>query len=197
MADNSSSIDAWAYRPVFADSASWITDAFVRENEVLTKALQISLSDDSSASETLSSAAYLPPQPPLMAPSRNPISCSPAKKITKRKSRASKRSPTTYINADPANFRRMVQEVTGIRLGEGGMPVEAVVRPEPQRSGMGRAGQAQGYLPTLDTSALLLDRAGIVGPASAGCGSFGPVVDSPVFDFEPFPIFPTLESWGM
>ncbi|XP_020583044.1 calmodulin-binding protein 25-like [Phalaenopsis equestris] len=198
MADNSSSIDAWAYRPIFPDSASWITDSFIRDNEALTKALQISLSDDSSASETLSSTAYLrPPQPPIAAPSRSPIACSPSRKITKRKSRASKRSPTTYINADPANFRRMVQEVTGIRLGDGGVPVEPVGRPEPQRSGLGRPGQVQGYLPTLDTSALLLDRAGLVGPGTLACGSFGPGVDGPVFEFEPFPSFPTLESWGM
>ncbi|RWW17871.1 hypothetical protein GW17_00018172, partial [Ensete ventricosum] len=31
----------------------------------------------------------------------------------KRKSRASKRSPTTYIAADPANFRELVELITG------------------------------------------------------------------------------------
>lgn len=202
MADNCSGIEAWTYRSGFTDSSSWIADAFVRDNEALTKALQISLSDDSSASETLSSSAYLPPVPftaadaeslgpppmNLGARSSNTFACSPSGKISKRKSRASKRSPTTYINADPANFRRMVQEVTGVRLREDAHPVDPAVRPEAQRSGMGRGVQAPGFMPTLDTSAILLDRT---------CGSFGPVLDGPVFDFEPFPSFPTLESWGM
>ncbi|KAG0481588.1 hypothetical protein HPP92_012446 [Vanilla planifolia] len=199
MAKNCSSIEAWAYRPAFSETTSWIADAYVRENEALTKALQISLSDDSSASETLSSCAYFPP--PAVAveqgpagtrcggngsnPNSNPIPCSLSGKITKRKSRASKRSPTTYINADPTNFRRLVQEVTGIRFGETDLPVESVVRPEAQRAGMSRAVQSQGYLPTLESSALLLDHA---------CGTFGPMIDGPVYDLEPFP---TLESWGM
>ncbi|PKA48139.1 hypothetical protein AXF42_Ash021073 [Apostasia shenzhenica] len=79
----------------------------------------------------------------------------------------------------------MVQEVTGIRLGESGLPVEPPIRPEPMLAAMGRSVQPQSYLPALDTSALLLDRAGIRRPA----------VDGPIFDFEPFPSFPTLESW--
>lgn len=33
----------------------------------------------------------------------------------KRRSRASKRAPTTYISTDPANFRLMVQHVTGVQ----------------------------------------------------------------------------------
>ncbi|PKA61853.1 hypothetical protein AXF42_Ash008685 [Apostasia shenzhenica] len=207
MAENCSSIEAWAYRPAYPESTGWIAEIFARENEALTKALQISLSDDSSASETLSSAAYLPPSGPAAAACEqdsedtakrgggrgsNPILASSSGKITKRKSRASKRSPTTYINADPADFRRMVQEVTGIRFGDAGIPVEPLVKPDRQR-----AVYPQTILPTLDTSALLLDRTGLAGPVAGGCGSFGPPVDGPVYDFEPFPSFPTLESWGM
>ncbi|KAK8961664.1 hypothetical protein KSP40_PGU002405 [Platanthera guangdongensis] len=204
MKNDSSSIEAWAYGSVFNEFSSWINaDAFAHENVTLTKALEISLSDDSSASETLSSSAYLTPfaLPSVDAESSvtpanprgwsgsNPIPCSPIGKISKRKSRASKRSPTTYINADPANFRRMVQEVTGIRFGGADLPVEEVVLPEPQRTGTGRRWvEPQGYLPTLDTSAVLLDRT---------CGSFDPVLDGSGFDFEPLPSFPTLESWGM
>ncbi|RCV14612.1 hypothetical protein SEVIR_2G451900v4 [Setaria viridis] len=33
----------------------------------------------------------------------------------KRRSRASKRAPTTYISTDPANFRIMVQQITGVQ----------------------------------------------------------------------------------
>ncbi|KAI0527613.1 hypothetical protein KFK09_003218 [Dendrobium nobile] len=174
---------------------SWIADAFARENEALTKALQISLSDYSSASETLSS---LPPPLPNAAKSDssepaarrfgvgltgNPIPCLPSGKIAKKKSRASKRTLTTYINADPADFQRMVQEVTGIEFGEVGVPVDKRVRPEPDRTGMGWVGQAPG---------LLLDRTAV-----EVCDTVGPVVNGPAFEFEPFPCFPTLESWGM
>ena len=35
----------------------------------------------------------------------------------KRRSRASKRAPTTYISTDPANFRLMVQQITGVQAG--------------------------------------------------------------------------------
>ncbi|PKA58497.1 hypothetical protein AXF42_Ash008784 [Apostasia shenzhenica] len=171
-------------------AANWISEIFPGENEALKKALQISLSDDSSASETPSSSAFLRPPSaaagePEPSPAvdvgnlrrRTPISCPASGKIAKRRSRASKRLPTTYINADPANFRRMVQEVTGIRFGDTGLPVEPVFRPEPQLTGPG----------CVDFSAVLLDRA---------CGSSGPGMDGSAFELEPFPNFPTLESWG-
>ncbi|XP_037488709.1 calmodulin-binding protein 25-like [Triticum dicoccoides] len=37
----------------------------------------------------------------------------------KRRARASKRAPTTYISTDPANFRLMVQHVTGVQSEPG------------------------------------------------------------------------------
>ncbi|RLM86026.1 calmodulin-binding protein 25-like [Panicum miliaceum] len=37
----------------------------------------------------------------------------------KRRSRASKRAPTTYISTDPANFRIMVQQITGVQAEPG------------------------------------------------------------------------------
>ncbi|KAF6992494.1 hypothetical protein CFC21_023186 [Triticum aestivum] len=37
----------------------------------------------------------------------------------KRRARASKRAPTTYISTDPANFRLMVQHVTGVQAEPG------------------------------------------------------------------------------
>ncbi|XP_020583544.1 calmodulin-binding protein 25-like [Phalaenopsis equestris] len=131
MAENGSTVQSWNHY----ETQSWIPPIYARENEALTKALQISLSDDSSTSETLS---YLPPFPPSSAKQVSTIQnrSSIYRKIAKRKSRVSKRTPTTYINADPANFRRMVQEVTGIRIGEVGRPVEPAVWREPEWSGL-------------------------------------------------------------
>lgn len=83
-------------------------------------------------------------------------------KSSKRKSRASKRSMTTFIQADPANFRQMVQQVTGVQLqgigngnGNGQLPVSTVLKPEPLRQPF--INKFQGCLPTLDTSAYLLE----------------------------------------
>lgn len=129
--------------------------------------------------------------------------------MAKRKSRASKRSQTTFITADPANFRQMVQQVTGVRFGNAEMAVVApILKPEPQRPGsrlmMG------GWLPTLDTSAFLLDHdQENVGMGTGGSGvGLGPgplgfessvVSDGSSgaagLDFETFACFPTLESW--
>ncbi|XP_020597590.1 calmodulin-binding protein 25-like [Phalaenopsis equestris] len=189
MAENGSTVQSWNHY----ETQSWIPPIYARENEALTKALQISLSDDSSTSETLS---YLPPFPPSSAKQVSTIQnrSSIYRKIAKRKSRVSKRTPTTYINADPANFRRMVQEVTGIRIGEVGRPVEPAVWREPEWSGLGSSvRQPQTGLTTLDTSALLLDCGG---PTATASGSIGPAGDPSFFDFESFQSFPTLESWG-
>lgn len=190
MEENCSAVESWAERPAFLEAQSWISEDFARQNEALTKALQVSLSDESSASENLSYLIQAPSSAVFGGRGSLPARASISGKITKRKSRASKRTPTTYINADPANFRRMVQEVTGIRFSEGRMQVEPGVWREPEWSA---AGQPQSYLPTLDTSTLLLEHGG---PATGSCGLLGPAADGSFFDFESFPNFPTLESWG-
>ncbi|GMN60761.1 hypothetical protein TIFTF001_029846 [Ficus carica] len=147
-------------------------------------------------------------------------------KVSKRKSRATKRSQTTFITADPANFRQMVQQVTGVRFGGGAAAVQfgsaPILKPEPQRAcGAARfpLSAAAACLPTLDTSALLLDHHNInnnnnnnqqtpVGSTTAitslvgvGAGSM-PAIGSTFteagaggLDFDAFPSFPTLESW--
>uniref|UniRef100_A0ACD5WNY1 Uncharacterized protein n=1 Tax=Avena sativa TaxID=4498 RepID=A0ACD5WNY1_AVESA len=46
----------------------------------------------------------------------------------KRRPRASKRAPTTYISTDPANFRLMVQHVTGVQAEPAG---DGVLMPAP------------------------------------------------------------------
>lgn len=207
MAENClMSLEPWAFgRP---ESSLWsLTESFTRDNDALTRALQISLSQTHSPSgsppppdtHSQSHGSSLPKPEPA---TRNPLPCSPSGRVTKRKSRASKKSPTTYITADPANFRQMVQQVTGARFGlEPGapLPVESLVRPEPRRVGFGSLGefvQGPSCLPTLDTSAGLLDRARMVTPE---LGSVGPVVGQGVgsgFDFGGFSSFPTLESWS-
>lgn len=226
-----SSIETWAFRPAFENS--WISEAFARDTDALTKALQKSLSDTAGpifASDGSSSAAAFSdilnagktetPSSQQQAQSvsssggsesetaskraaRNPAP--PSGKITKRKSRASKRSPTTYITADPANFRQMVQQVTGIRFAAGQMPIGSLLKPEPQRPvGVLNPLQPGCLLPTLDTSAFLLDHqqpAAVGGQSSLG---FGPPPPPPPavaegggagFDFDGLSCFPTLDSW--
>ncbi|KAD2805697.1 hypothetical protein E3N88_39074 [Mikania micrantha] len=64
----------------------------------------------------------------------------------KRKSHASKRSVTTFIQADMGNFRQMVHEVTGVKL--------PVVKPEPIWQPF--VNRLRRLLPTLDISDYLL-----------------------------------------
>lgn len=73
-------------------------------------------------------------------------------KITKRRSRATTKSRTTFITADPENFKTMVQQVTGFRFGNGQVAVAPVVKPEPQRL----VDRFPGSWPTLDTSAFVV-----------------------------------------
>ncbi|KAK1280377.1 hypothetical protein QJS04_geneDACA015064 [Acorus gramineus] len=190
MADNCFSLESWTFRSTFADSP-WIADTFARETETLTRALQKSLSSDFDD---------LPlPEPAPVEDRRptghHPIPPSPTSRVSKRKSRATKRSPTTFITADPSNFRQMVQQVTGGRLG----PVESMIKPEPLRSSnltvqryqSAAAGRMGGcLLPTLDTSA-------IQGGNQGGHVALSSPSDGTGADFEVFASFPTLESWGV
>ncbi|XP_074320612.1 calmodulin-binding protein 25-like [Silene latifolia] len=213
--ENIGSSETWAFRPSF--ETSWFSDDFDRDTELFTKALTQSIThgsshkDVSTFSETpsslpvhsVSTSGGSEPETPSVSkrPPRNPLSV----KSAKRKSRASKRSPTTFITADPANFRAMVQQVTGVRFNSGSGPI---LKPEPHRAGLGSGvvnrlqGGGGGYLlPTLDTSAFLLGHhQQIVGPSSGGGvaqGFGGPnpgEVGGSGFDFDGFSCFPTLES---
>lgn len=219
MADNCSSLETWSFHSAFTD----FSEDFSHETETLTRALQMSLSADADVLAAVVASAAGGGPPFLVKPDpaashsasdaeaapkrvRNPALGPAAGKMSKRKSRASKRSTTTYITADPANFRQMVQQVTGIRFA--GAHEDAVLRPEPQRPGGAGAGAARvsplqgSCLPTLDTSSFLLDRAAWTpapSPPSHG-SSFGSPASEPaaVFELEArFPCFPTLESWGV
>lgn len=211
-------IDPWMFRSVLSDS--WISESYARDTDALTNALQHSLSSDSSPSylgglvikpdantSSLSSLqtpsgsgsdldTAVPRRRNAAAPGSTSVT---GGKIAKRKSRASKRNTTTFINADPANFRQMVQEVTGVRFGGNGhVPVSSnaplLLKPEPQRASFDRL--HGGCLPTLDTSAFLLDHHQVAGPSSTTVTQQGMVADGGSgFDFESFSSFPTLESW--
>ncbi|RWW22474.1 hypothetical protein GW17_00013330 [Ensete ventricosum] len=187
MAENCCGLDPWTYRPHACISEA----VFARENDALTKALQISLLSDAAASSSssavpsrdstsLAAASFLLPFAPDLPRGRDPPSGRIAKK---RKSRATNRSLTTYITADPANFRQLVQQVTGTGPLDGaGLPVDL-----PTAAAAAAVLQGSCLLPTLDTSAFFLDRVG--------------AVDAPVLaEFDSSlaaPSFPTLDSWAV
>ncbi|CAL0323504.1 unnamed protein product [Lupinus luteus] len=217
--ENLASIESWAFRPNLSDS--WFTDYIACEAETITKAFHKSLSPnhavpvspflnlvnhDVSAPTTSTVAVICGGTDHESVPRRRAIGATG--KVSKRKSRASKRSQTVFIVAEPANFRQMVQQVTGVRF-RGSEMVTMV--PEPQRVTDGVSG---GHcLSTLDTSAFLLDhqQQQVVGPNSTGTGpgfcGVGPLsFGSPIgmvdgsfgtsdLDFDTFSSFPTLESW--
>ncbi|KAL1314121.1 hypothetical protein HN51_040903 [Arachis hypogaea] len=233
MASSENLIESWAFRPALD---TWFADYIARDAETLTKALQKSISGDDVLSPFIASpkpdattaAASTPTVSGISAgsdqesaPKRRGSTLPPATgRVTKRKSRASKRSQTTFITADPANFRQMVQQVTGVRFGGGAaadIAMAPVLKPEPQRLVSGGGGRfpagAACLLPTLDTSAFLLDhhQQQVVGPNSGSAGPgvsvsgplpfsqpMGLVDASPSLgsaDFDTFSSFPTLESW--
>ena len=200
--DNLGCFDAWAFRPMLPDS--WISDTETL-TKALQKSLYnttfLTSGVDDSLSETLTVNSINPllPSPDSTLPPTTPTGSSfsgsepdtapskphnktnksisvggPSGKVSKRKSRASKRTQTTFITADPANFRQMVQQVTGVRLGNSQGAVVPVLKPEPQRASNRLQGSG-GYLPTLDTSAFLLDHHHqqqiLMGSGSSGNGA--------------------------
>ncbi|CAJ1916955.1 unnamed protein product [Sphenostylis stenocarpa] len=234
--ENVASIEPWMMlRPPVTDS--WLAEFFTRDTDSITRALQKSLSAAAVLPEDnnffpfvnnsdTAAAATTTTTPTVSSLSGSDHDSAPRRrapqatgKISKRKSRASKRSQTTFITADPANFRQMVQQVTGVRFGAAAPIAPAVLKPEPHRpaGNLARFSAAAGCLPTLDTSAFLLDHnQQVVGPTSAGSGPatglsvpgqlhFPPPLSgldpnaaslaSLGLDFDTFSSFPTLESW--
>ncbi|KAG6490138.1 calmodulin-binding protein 25-like [Zingiber officinale] len=199
MLENCSALDPWQYR---SDSA-WISQAFASENQAVTRALQISLSDNSSSDAASPSSAATSSASPFLlhhrqhshTPDAYPLRLlgpSPSGRISKRRSRAPNRSPTTYINADPTNFREMVQRVTGFQVDRGMLSAEPMVKSEPELAAGGdRAVLRQVCQSTLDTSAPLLDCVSDDG-VSVGLSDHIPNFDLDGLDM---PAFPTLESW--
>ncbi|XP_019186901.1 PREDICTED: calmodulin-binding protein 25-like [Ipomoea nil] len=226
--ENLMAMEPWGvFRPGFVDP--WFADVFSGETEALTKVLQKSMSDAPvaaappvfKAEEMLVVGTPSASGPTVSGGSENETAGSKRRsvgggaangKMKKRKSRAAKRSTTTYITADAAHFRQMVQQVTGFKFG-GHLPVAPILKPEPQRA-VQRLQPSGACLPTLDTSAFLLDQtkpqpqtvdpttatpllqppATLISPpppprmeADVSCAS--------AFDLDFFSSFPTLESW--
>ncbi|KAJ0042003.1 hypothetical protein Pint_18411 [Pistacia integerrima] len=206
---------SWAFRD------PWFSEVSAHETETLTKALQKTFStsttnfNNNSVSEafasdfispfvnpetpTVSNVSGSDPETSLPKRQRNGVSGPNSGKISKRKSRASKRTQTTFITADPANFRQMVQQVTGAKYGNSQGSVPSILKPEPQRLG-GRLpgiGHGGGCLPTLDTSAFLLDHHQQQVAMGSGSGPTSVMGDggSSGYDFDALSSFPTLESW--
>ncbi|KAG8050728.1 hypothetical protein GUJ93_ZPchr0009g1931 [Zizania palustris] len=119
------------------------------------------------------------------------------RRIAKRRPRPSRRSPTTYITADPANFRRMVHQVTGADDLPAAAAVAALsppelLRPTPTPAASASAGAGAGalMLPTLDTSAYLL---GSTPPPLVGGGAGAYASNNIRSNCG----FPTLDSWDL
>ncbi|XP_009606727.1 calmodulin-binding protein 25-like [Nicotiana tomentosiformis] len=212
--DNLMTMEPWGFRSTFNDA--WFQDMFVKETETLTKVLQKSFSNPETEMimPTLTTSFQTPSaasgptvsggsteNETAVSKRRSNNACGVSKKIVKRKTRASKRASTTYITADVDSFRQMVQQVTGVRMGGNGhVTVASILKPEPRRP-VDRVQQVS-CLPTLDTSAFLLDPTSSfmaqppAGTLSAAHSPSAVIVDgsSGVFGFNSFSGFPTLES---
>jgi hypothetical protein len=99
----------------------------------------------------------------------------------KRRSRASKRAPTTYISTDAATFRVMVQRVTGADESE------LLLQQQDGASGLGLGL----LLPQLGVEQFL--QAGPAAHAAAAAYTTAP----PPAPAEQQPLFPTLDSWNV
>ncbi|CAA0832879.1 VQ motif-containing protein [Striga hermonthica] len=183
----------WQYRPAFGDA--WYTGEFGDGADPLAAALRSSFSGDSSA-EVLESPATIPTasggsEADFAAPKRRRVAdgVPPSGRVSKRKPRGSKRSAkTTFIVADPENFRRMVQQVTGVKLGLGGA---ADLAPALGEDRIGGVVDLDGGLPTLNSSAFLPEPpVSQPSPVADGGGAAAERL------FDSFCSFPTLESWS-
>ncbi|KAL8489183.1 hypothetical protein ACS0TY_025179 [Phlomoides rotata] len=205
----------WVFRPTFADP--WISDNYSKETDAFAMALQKSLSPASSdggdafSADLVESLFAQPEMARLQTPTPSGGSENetlplkprrtlppPSGRVAKRKSRASKRATTTFINADPANFRQMVQQVTGVRFGGlNGQLLEApVLKPEPQRAINQLYTAAD--LPTFDSSAFMLGGSGsslVAQPPTPPSVLSDGRTRVAGLDFDSFCSFPTLESW--
>lgn len=228
------SLEPWLLHRQGFNVDSWLLhDAFSHDSDVLAKALHNTVSPPTPHTQTLSpsSVSFHSPHPSSThtlssnisgGSNQEVVGCGGAKrkrdciltgssegKATKqRRSRASKKPQTTFIAADPSNFRQMVQQVTGAKYNNddtSSMPF----KPEAQRLSSVTSLERSTAVPTLDTSAFLSnhhhenllagsifsssDDASVVGLSSekgnakSGGGSAA--------EFDPYPTFPTLESW--
>ncbi|KAL3623718.1 hypothetical protein CASFOL_032534 [Castilleja foliolosa] len=197
----------WNFRSDFSEA--WFSDEFAEEIGTHTAALQSSFSGDSSHGDVFSAnivdSLFCRPKPTVSGGSENKFVSSrqrsggvpPTGRVAKRKQRGSKLSATTtFIVADPDNFRQMVQSVTGLRFG--GLDEQPPVFKPGRINGVNWNG---GLLPTLDTSDFILDGSSSckVSPPPAAVLPDGRVGVATAAErlFDSVCSFPTLESWNM
>ncbi|XP_048127214.1 calmodulin-binding protein 25-like [Rhodamnia argentea] len=209
--DPIASLDAPDFRPSFSVDPSWLLS---RDAETLTMSLLRSLSEpEVPPTVATPNAFFFDPEPTGPAPAsaastfdretarKRPRTAGPSRK--KRKSRSSNRSQTTFIAADAANFRRMVQQVTGVTFGGPYALAPPVTKPEPQQRAGCRFPGGGGLLPSLDTpSSLLVGGVGVGGaegplcfPAPAAVAADGSSAGG--LGFDSYACFPTLDSWKL
>ncbi|XP_010504599.1 PREDICTED: calmodulin-binding protein 25-like [Camelina sativa] len=243
------SVEPWSFRQSFNIDPWLISDSFSHDSDIIAKALHRSIS--TSTDSPLSPSSFFDSSPtavvvsdlsPPQTLSNVSFGSDPelagaggggggkrkrgpgvsGGKQTKRRSRvSSKKSQTTFITADAANFRQMVQQVTGAKF-IGGSPngiFAPLVKPEPHRlssrlpPSCGSFDRSSSAVPTLDTSSFLSNhhQENIVtdlGSVSAQIGSFHPqssaattttppgnVSGGSAVELDSYPSFPTLESW--
>uniref|UniRef100_A0A1J3FTW7 VQ domain-containing protein n=1 Tax=Noccaea caerulescens TaxID=107243 RepID=A0A1J3FTW7_NOCCA len=240
------SVEPWSFRQSFNIDSWLIPDSFSHDSDLLAKALHRSISTSTTTeslhADPLSPSAFFdsapvsdfsPPQTisnvsfgsdPEIAGAgakrkRGPgVSANPGGKPAKRRSRVStKKSQTTFITADAANFRQMVQQVTGAKfIGSSHGIFSPIVKPEPHRlaSRLPPCGtlDRSSALPTLDTSSFLSNDhqenlVSDLGSVSAPMSSFhqssaatttataADVGGGSAVELDSYPSFPTLESW--
>ncbi|CAF1850172.1 hypothetical protein Bca4012_031438 [Brassica carinata] len=229
--DGLASVEPWSFRQSF-NIDSWLLPD--HDSDILAKALHRSIST-STPTDPFSPSAYFdsaavadlsPPQTLSNVSFASDLDISGAgganrkrgpgvsgDKPAKRRSRVStKKSQTTFITADAANFRQMVQQVTGAKfIGSSSHGIfSPIVKPEPHRLATRLPPSSSSVVPTLDTSSFLSnhhqenminDFSSVSAPASSvfqsstastvksgvgGGGGSAVELDS---------YFPTLESW--
>ncbi|XP_010517581.1 PREDICTED: calmodulin-binding protein 25-like [Camelina sativa] len=230
--DGLTNVDAWLYRQGFNVDSWLLTDTFSHDNDLLARALHTTVVTASatplpssffdsvshpvsSTHTTLSSNVSAGSDPEIFGGgAKRKRNCLLAEgKATKRRSRPSKKSHTTFITADPTNFRQMVQQVTGANYivdDSYSFGVFApILKPEPLRlvNKLPKCTSDRSTaVPMLDTSAFLSNHHQenlAVGNAFSGNSGLGlqsaksnAAVDVSAVDFDSTnSTFPTLESW--
>ncbi|KAJ4866990.1 VQ motif-containing protein [Raphanus sativus] len=227
--DGLASVEPWSFRQSFNIDSWLIPD---HDSDVLAKALHRSISTSTTpAGDSFSPSAYFDSaaaaavsdlSPPQTLSNVSFVSdpdisvvggvkrkrVGPGDKPAKRRSRVStKKSQTTFITADAANFRHMVQQVTGAKFVGSSSPgiFSPVVKPEPHRlASRLPPPPSSSAVPTLDTSSFLSnhhqenmvnDFSSVSAPVRTAATVKSGVVGGGGSAVELDSYFPTLESW--
>lgn len=189
MADNCTVLESWVNYQAPIETTSF-AEEFVDDTDIIfTHSLQYNGSSSTTPDSSLSHSHTPTAPPPNFPPfdnisNHNLLPVGPSKKITKRKSRASKRSPTKYFTADPANFREMVQQVTGFQA--------KLLKPEPKRMVIPRT-----YRTTLlEMSPSMLHDEFLPSLPQPTVQQQGHLFQSFSVGYETPSFYPTLESWN-